>query len=152
MKKSLLYKQVESLLEENDKIASLSNVTACINENLENINWVGFYFFKNNELVLGPFQGKVACTHISFGNGVCGMCIKKREAILVDDVHQFPGHIACDSASQSELVTPLLYNDNLYGVLDIDSPETHRFSEEDLQEFSSISCLIAKVIYEKKWM
>lgn len=152
MNQTILYKQIAALLEESNKIAALSNVTACINNSLDRINWVGFYFFENGELVLGPFQGNVACTHIQVGKGVCGMSIQNKKAILVEDVHQFPGHIACDSASNSELVIPLLHNDFIYGVLDIDSPEYSRFTEEHLKEFETISCLIAQTITEKKWM
>ncbi len=148
---TLLYNQIKSLLEEEDSIATFANISACINESVDRINWVGFYFIKNNELVLGPFQGKVACTHIPLGKGVCGTAAQKKEALLVDDVHQFPGHIACDCASQSELVIPLCFEDTIYGVLDMDSPYPQRFSQEDLQTFCKISDLIARTIKEKNW-
>ncbi|PAB59934.1 GAF domain-containing protein [Anaeromicrobium sediminis] len=116
---------------EEDVLANLSNASAFFNLLLDNINWVGFYLYKNDELVLGPFQGKPACTHIEMGKGVCGTTAKSLETQLVPDVHEFPGHIACDSASQSEIVIPLVQNGKLVGVLDIDSPIKNRFDEED---------------------
>lgn len=127
----IIIAQIEGLLEEKNKIAALSNVTACLNENLESINWVGFYFVENNELVLGPFQGKVACTHIQLGRGVCGTCVTTQQTQLVPNVHDFPGHIACDSASESELVIPIIVDECIIGVLDIDSPLLNRFHQED---------------------
>jgi GAF domain-containing protein len=95
------------------------------------VNWVGFYFFRTGELVLGPFQGKVACVRIALGRGVCGTAALRREPIVVSDVHEFPGHIACDAASRSEIVLPLLRGPELLGVLDLDSPELARFDQED---------------------
>ncbi|MFV0479086.1 MAG: GAF domain-containing protein [Anaerorhabdus sp.] len=150
MNKSILHKQIEHLLEESNIIAALANVSACINDNLNRVNWVGFYFTTENDLVLGPFQGKVACTHIPFGKGVCGTSVKEKRGIIVDDVHQFPGHIACDSASQSELVAPLIFDNVVYGVLDIDSPELNRFTQEELEEFNSIAILIAQKLHSQQ--
>lgn len=117
-----LLKQLESLLEnEYDFIANMANASALLFHNLKNINWAGFYLYKENELVLGPFQGKVACMHIPIGKGVCGTSAQTQKVIRVDDVHQFPGHIACDAASNSEIVIPIIKKNTLIGVLDIDS-------------------------------
>lgn len=147
----LLNSQVESLLEETDKIAALANLTACINESLDNINWVGFYFLANNELVLGPFQGKVACTHISLDRGVCGKAASTKTIQIIKNVHEFKGHIACDSASESELVIPILVNDDVVGLLDIDSPSLNRFSERDAVEFEMICKLISEAYLLHNW-
>lgn len=139
----LVNKQLQALLEgEKNTIANLSNASALLNQFLDRINWVGFYLMdSNNELVLGPFQGLPACVRIPLGRGVCGTSAQKRETVRVEDVHQFPGHIACDAASQSEIVIPLIKNGKLLGVLDIDSPEKNRFDEldqEQLEEFVSV--------------
>ncbi|WML40853.1 GAF domain-containing protein [Neobacillus sp. OS1-2] len=139
----LVKKQLQALLhDEPNQIANLSNASALLNQFLDRVNWVGFYFMDTNgELVLGPFQGLPACIRIPLGKGVCGTAALKRETIRVMDVNQFPGHIACDSASQSEIVIPLLKGDQLIGVLDIDSPETDRFDEldqEKLEEFVAV--------------
>ncbi|SLL35814.1 Free methionine-R-sulfoxide reductase [Mycobacteroides abscessus subsp. abscessus] len=129
----LVEKQLRALLEgEHNTIANLSNASALLNQFLEKTNWVGFYLVEGNELVLGPFQGLPACVRIPFGKGVCGTAALNKETVRVEDVHQFPGHIACDAASQSEIVIPLLKEDGtLIGVLDIDSPEKNRFDELD---------------------
>lgn len=125
---------LESLIkDEPNKIANLANSSAWLNQCLDRINWVGFYLLEKNELVLGPFQGKPACIRIPVGKGVCGTAAKKKEIIRVADVHEFPGHIACDEDSRSEIVIPLMAGDQLIGVLDIDSPVTERFSEDDQQ-------------------
>jgi GAF domain-containing protein len=116
------------LSSEGDIIANLSNAAAIIDVCLDRINWAGFYILKEDVLVLGPFQGLPACNRIEFGKGVCGSAIKEKETILVDDVDLFPGHIACDSASRSELVVPIIKNNKVYGVLDIDSPDKFRFT------------------------
>lgn len=130
----LLAKQLEALLQgESDAIANYSNASALLNQFLTDINWVGFYFMKDGELVLGPFQGLPACVRIPIGKGVCGTTVAKKETIVVADVHAFPGHIACDAASNSEIVLPLIKNDEVIGVLDIDSPLKSRFSLEDQQ-------------------
>ena len=130
----LLSKQLEALLDgETDLIANLSNASALLNQFLNDINWVGFYLIKDGELVLGPFQGLPACVRIPVGRGVCGTAVAKKETLLIDDVHAFPGHIACDAASNSEIVIPLIKNDEIIGVLDIDSPLKSRFTLEDQQ-------------------
>ena len=127
-----LAKQLDALLTgEKDRIANLSNASALLNQFLPNINWVGFYLMQQDELVLGPFQGLPACVRIPVGRGVCGTAVAKKETLLIDDVHAFPGHIACDAASQSEIVIPLILKDAVIGVLDIDSPIKNRFTEED---------------------
>lgn len=124
--------QLNALLEgESDLIANLANASALLGQFLADINWVGFYLHKDGELVLGPFQGLPACVRIALGRGVCGKAASERETVRVPDVHQFPGHIACDAASQSEIVVPLLKNGELLGVLDIDSPRLERFDETD---------------------
>lgn len=116
---------------ETDLIANLANISALLNMELDDINWVGFYLFKDNELVLGPFQGKPACIRITVGKGVCGTAFSTETVQRVDDVHQFAGHIACDAESNSEIVIPFYKNGELFGVLDIDSPNIARFSEID---------------------
>ncbi|MDM5334772.1 GAF domain-containing protein [Ureibacillus composti] len=129
-----LSKQLDALLEgENDRIANLSNASALLNQFLDQINWVGFYIMRDGELVLGPFQGLPACVRIAVGRGVCGTAVEKKQTLVVDDVHEFPGHIACDAASNSEIVVPLIKNEEVIGVLDIDSPIKNRFSVEDRQ-------------------
>lgn len=120
------------------RIANLANTSAAIWQAMENINWAGFYLLEQGKLVLGPFQGKPACIEIPLGKGVCGTAAVKKETVLVEDVHQFPGHIACDSASNSEIVVPILKDGQLQGVLDIDSPYFARFSEEDRRGLEEI--------------
>lgn len=131
---AFLKKQAESLFEgENDALANTANFSSLLFNTLPDINWVGFYFLKEtaHELILGPFQGKVACVRIPLGRGVCGTSAFKKETIVVENVHEFPGHIACDSASNSEIVIPLLKDGKLLGVLDVDSPVLKRFDSED---------------------
>ncbi|MBY6035173.1 GAF domain-containing protein [Fictibacillus nanhaiensis] len=131
---SLLSKQLEALLEgETNETANLANASALLNQFLDRVNWVGFYTLEqeSNQLVLGPFQGLPACVRIPLGKGVCGTSAQNQETLVVEDVHQFPGHIACDAASQSEIVIPLVKNGKLLGVLDIDSPEKGRFDNVD---------------------
>ena len=132
----LVKKQLQALLhDEKNQVANLSNASALLNQFLDRVNWVGFYLLDtNDELVLGPFQGLPACIRIPLGKGVCGTAALKKETLLVEDVNQFPGHIACDAASQSEIVVPLLKGEQLIGVLDIDSPELNRFDELDQQK------------------
>ncbi|MCJ8009598.1 GAF domain-containing protein [Lederbergia wuyishanensis] len=128
----LVTKQLVALLDgEPNQIANLSNASALLNQFLDRINWVGFYLMENNELVLGPFQGLPACVRIPLGRGVCGTAAANKETIVVADVNLFPGHIACDAASQSEIVIPLIKDGTIIGVLDIDSPEKNRFDELD---------------------
>ncbi|PGZ96611.1 GAF domain-containing protein [Bacillus pseudomycoides] len=125
-------KQLDALLAgESNVVANLANASALLNVFLQDINWVGFYVTEGNQLVLGPFQGLPACVRIPFGRGVCGVAAETKTTQLVADVHQFPGHIACDAASNSEIVVPLIKNDEVIGVLDIDSPNKGRFDEID---------------------
>ena len=112
-------------------VANLANVSAAIWQEMDNINWAGFYLMENGKLVLGPFQGKPACIEIAVGRGVCGTAVAERKTQLVEDVHQFPGHIACDCASNSEIVVPIYKNGEVFGVLDIDSPYYARFTADD---------------------
>ena len=112
-------------------IANLANTAAAIWQALDRLNWAGFYLMQDGALVLGPFQGKPACIRIPVGNGVCGTAVQKKQTVRVEDVHQFPGHIACDCASNSEIVVPIFKNGEVYGVLDLDSPYFARFTEED---------------------
>ena len=116
---------------ERDWIANLANTAALLWQELSDINWAGFYLVKNGELVLGPFQGKPACVRIAIGKGVCGTSAQRRQGVIVPNVHEFPGHIACDSASNSEIVVPMIRHDSLIGVLDLDSPKTERFDAAD---------------------
>ncbi|MFE9081405.1 GAF domain-containing protein [Bacillus cereus] len=125
-------KQLDALLTgEANVVANLSNASALLNQFLDRVNWVGFYVTEGNQLVLGPFQGMPACVRIPFGRGVCGVAAETKTTQLVADVHQFPGHIACDSASNSEIVVPIVKEETVIGVLDIDSPEKNRFDEVD---------------------
>ncbi|RKD75770.1 GAF domain-containing protein [Sinobaca qinghaiensis] len=140
----LINKQLDALLEgETDQTANLANASALLYEHFSSVNWAGFYLYsqKEDELILGPFQGLPACVRIAIGKGVCGTAAQTFETQRVEDVHAFPGHIACDSASASEIVVPLVKNGVLLGVLDVDSPEQNRFSEEDqkiLEEFAAV--------------
>ncbi|MFP5328562.1 MAG: GAF domain-containing protein [Alphaproteobacteria bacterium] len=134
--KPTLYRDLAQALEalvdgESDAIANMANAAALIWESLPDLNWAGFYRNVGGELVLGPFQGRPACVRIRFGEGVCGVAAETRAVQRVDDVHAFPGHIACDSASNSEIVLPILRDGELLGVLDLDSPSHARFTEED---------------------
>lgn len=143
-----IVQQVAGLVSgEPDLIANLSNVSALLNDYLADINWVGFYIMRDGELVLGPFQGKVACIRIPVGRGVCGTAAATKATQRIDDVHAFPGHIACDSASNSELVVPIIVNDKVVAVLDIDSPEHARFTVEVQQEMEAI----VKVLEGLNW-
>ncbi len=133
---SLLCGQLRSLAGDAEyEITNLANASALLFESLPELNWAGFYLYRDGELILGPFQGKPACTRIAVGKGVCGTAAKTDETQLVADVHSFPGHIACDSASNSEIVIPLHRDGTLYGVLDIDSPLLNRFDEADWRSF-----------------
>jgi GAF domain-containing protein len=124
--------QLASLIEdETDRVANAANMAALIYHGLPDLNWAGFYFAQGGELVLGPFQGQPACVRIPWGNGVCGAAASRGETVLVPDVHAFPGHIACDPVSQSELVVPLIEDGRVIGVLDLDSPKLARFDAED---------------------
>jgi L-methionine (R)-S-oxide reductase len=129
---SELLPQIKSLIEdESDLIANLANVTSALKQAFPSFSWVGFYLMKEGELVLGPFQGKLACTRIKIGSGVCGTAVLKKETIIVPDVEEFPGHIYCDPDSRSEIVVPIIKNGEVLGVLDIDSYELDNFDETD---------------------
>ena len=131
--------QITALLQmETDAIANMANVAAVLFNNLPDLNWAGFYILRGEELVLGPFQGKPACVRIKIGRGVCGTAAQTGQTQVVKDVHEFPGHIACDSASKSELVIPIFKGKQLWGVLDIDSPIANRFDKEDQQYLEKV--------------
>lgn len=143
MKDQLLINQVKAIIEdETDLIANLANISALINMNMEDINWVGFYLYKDNELVLGPFQGKVACTRLYHGQGVCMYALENKAVTNIADVHQFEGHVVCDSDSESELVVPLYKDGEAFGVLDIDAPIKNRFTKDDEETFKEIGLII----------
>ncbi|WP_165672640.1 GAF domain-containing protein [Metapseudomonas otitidis] len=143
---ALLAAQLESLLaDERDFIANASQFAAFLFNELPDLNWAGFYLNKNEQLVLGPFQGKVACVRIPFDKGVCGAAARTRATQRVEDVHAFPGHIACDSASNSELVVPLVKNGVLIGVLDLDSPSVGRFSEADQVGIENLASIFLRL-------
>ncbi len=131
---------------ETDLIANAANTAALLFERLPEVNWAGFYFLRGEELVLGPFQGRVACVRIGMGQGVCGTAAARRESIVVADVHVFPGHIACDAASRSEIVVPLLREGRLLGVLDIDSPVPARFTEADRALCEQVAALLMQAL------
>lgn len=142
---SYLKKRLEEITEEDDNfISNSANFIALLFSSLPYINWAGFYFRKGNVLLLGPFQGKIACMKIPLGKGVCGFALEKCKAIIVDDVHKFPGHIACDPDSKSEIVIPLIFDDKVFGVLDIDSPIINRFSTEDQLLLESLLDILIK--------
>jgi GAF domain-containing protein len=142
---ALVISQLEALLEgQRHAIANLSNASALLNGALEDINWVGFYLMCEGNLLLGPFQGNVACTNIAVGKGVCGSAASLNATQLVHDVHKFPGHIACDSASNSEIVVPLRSMGKVVGVLDVDSPSFGRFDSTDAKNLEQIALVIEK--------
>ncbi|MEL6300888.1 MAG: GAF domain-containing protein [Pseudomonadota bacterium] len=146
---ALLVAQTEALCDgESDALANLANVSALIYNTLPNVNWAGFYLMRRGELVLGPFQGQSACVRIPVGSGVCGTAVSERRVQRVSDVHDFPGHIACDAASESEIVFPLSRAGKIVGVLDVDSPVKDRFSEDDEKGLYEIVCVIEKVLNE----
>ena len=142
-----LISQAKSLVAgEHDLIANMANISALLFNQLENVNWAGFYLYKQEQLVLGPFQGQPACIRIPMGKGVCGSAAETRTIQRIDDVHAFSGHIACDAASNSEIVIPLVVNGELLGVLDIDSPIFSRFDEQD----EAGLCKIADILIESQ--
>ena len=131
--------QLSSLMaDERDFVANAANLSSLLYHSMPDLNWAGFYFYKDDELVLGPFQGQPACVRIAIGKGVCGTAAQRRQTIIVANVHDFPGHIACDSASNSEIVVPIIKGDRLIGVLDLDSPSLGRFDEEDAQGLNEL--------------
>ncbi|KWW20078.1 hypothetical protein AS888_06575 [Peribacillus simplex] len=141
----LVQKQLYALVEdETNRIANLSNAAALLNQFLDEVNWVGFYLYEEDQLILGPFQGLPACVRIPMGRGVCGTSAATAKTLRIEDVHQFPGHIACDAASRSEIVIPLMQEGNLIGVLDIDSPITNRFDEIDQQGLEKFAEILSK--------
>jgi GAF domain-containing protein len=140
-----LARQIDGLLtDESDVTANLANAAAAIFYALPELNWAGFYLLRGPELVLGPFQGRPACVRIPLGKGVCGAAAERRKPVLVPDVHEFPGHIACDSASRSELVVPLLHGETLIGVLDLDSPLLARFDAQDQAGCEALAAVIVR--------
>ncbi len=142
-----LTSQLRALLEgERDPIAGSANASSLIFHALPDLNWAGFYFMKEGELVVGPFQGRPACVRIALGRGVCGTAAATRQTVIVEDVENFPGHIACDAASRSEIVVPLLMNDTLLGVLDLDSPLPGRFDTEDRDGLESLAGVLVEML------
>ena len=146
---SLLNEQLKSLTDGiPHPVANLANASALLYEHLDRLNWAGFYRVQGQKLVLGPFQGKTACIEIPMGRGVCGTAAKEDRTLVVPDVHCFRGHIACDSASRSEIVIPLHKDGRVIGVLDIDSPEPDRFSEEDRTELERFAAILEQTAIE----
>ena len=142
-----LIKQAEVMCESTeDKLSMLSNISALLNQSIKDINWVGFYLYKDNKLHLGPFQGKVACTLIDIGKGVCGTSFDKKMLLNVKNVHEFEGHIACDQNTNSEIVIPLIYKTKRFGVLDIDSISYSRFTSEDEVILEEVATIISKYL------
>ena len=142
-----LVKQIKSLLSKEDNpISNLSNLTAALKQTFEKISWVGFYLFDGKRLYLGPFQGKIACTIIDLGKGVCGYAASRQETVIVPDVNKFPGHIFCDADSKSEIVVPVIKNGNLFGVLDIDSSSYNSFDEIDKKYLEELCRFLAEEI------
>ena len=145
---NLLSKQLECLIEDDKyEVTILSNMSSFIYHSLEDVSWAGFYLFKDNQLILGPFQGKVACTVIPLGKGVCGTSALNQETLVVENVHEFKGHIACDSASNSEIVVPIIIQDTLYGVLDLDSTSFDRFEKDKESIIEMVKVLEKKLTY-----
>ena len=136
---------------ERDGIANAANMSALLFAALPNLNWAGFYFLREHELVLGPFQGKIACVRIPMGRGVCGTAAERRETVIVADVNAFPGHIACDAASRSEIVVPLIQHGQLKGVLDLDSPELARFDAQDREGLNAAADLLLQSSDLEAW-
>ena len=149
--KTLLTEQIAALLEENDITAALANVSACIAMSYDRLNWAGFYFVKGGELVLGPFQGKPACTHIPFEKGVCGACYRTKETKNVPYVLKLADHIACDSESRSELCVPVIVDDKVIMEIDLDSPCEERFTEKECAEMAEVARNIASAFCKHQW-
>lgn len=147
----IINSQIKLFCDETDCIAALANISACINENYHGLNWAGFYIARANELVLGPFQGKVACTHISFQKGVCGKCYTTKQAQRIADVLAFPGHIACDSASRSELCVPIIVFNEVIAEIDLDAPKADYFTADMEQEMLEAASDIAQAYLQHEW-
>lgn len=150
--KSMIFEQAEAVYDSNlPAISNIANLLAVLFYEFHDINWSGLYYYdqRSNQCVLGPFQGKVACTRIPLGKGVVGTCAKRRETIVVNNVHEFPGHIACDSASKSEIVVPLIRDEILYAVLDIDSDIYNRFDQNDVDLITQIAGLLIEPVSSK---
>lgn len=151
MKYDELLKVLKSLIKDNKyDVSILANTSSLLYENLDNLNWVGFYLTKDDGMHLGPFCGKPACVFLPYNKGVCAECAGKKEAIIVRDVHEFKGHIACDSASNSEICLPLFINDKLYAILDIDSPIINRFNLDDLNNLKEIVKILENELTKSK--
>lgn len=147
---NLLAKSIEAVCEDIPHVISnLANISAILWENLDRLNWAGFYILEEGLLVLGPFQGKAACVEIEIGKGVCGSAVFQDKTLVVDDVHNFDGHIACDCASNSEIVIPIHKDGKVWGVLDIDSPEFSRFTSEDKEGLETIVKVIESVLWKR---
>ena len=152
MNYSTIKKQASILIEStNNLISDLSNVSSMLFNSLDGVSWVGFYIYSNGKLLLGPFMGKPACTEIEIGKGVCGTAFAKKETIIVKNVHDFMGHIACDSASNSEIVVPIFVNEKVVGVLDLDSTSIGRFTETDKMELEEIAKVISKSFFKEQF-
>lgn len=147
----IINSQIKLFCEETDGIAALANISACINENYHGLNWAGFYIVRGKELILGPFQGKVACTHIPFQKGVCGKCYTSKQAQRIADVLAFPGHIACDSASRSELCVPIIVHDEVIAEIDLDAPEADHFTQDMEQEMLEAASDIVQAYLQHEW-
>lgn len=152
MNYSTIKKQASILIEStNNLISDLSNVSSLLFNSLDDVSWVGFYIYSNGKLLLGPFMGKPACTEIEIGKGVCGTAFAKKETIIVKNVHDFIGHIACDSASNSEIVVPIFANEKVVGVLDLDSTSIGRFTETDKMELEEIAKVISESFFKEQF-
>lgn len=152
MNYSTIKKQASILIEStNNLISDLSNVSSLLFNSLDDVSWVGFYIYSNGKLLLGPFMGKPACTEIEIGKGVCGTAFAKKETIIVKNVHDFIGHIACDSASNSEIVVPIFTNEKVVGVLDLDSTSIGRFTETDKMELEEIAKVISESFFKEQF-
>jgi L-methionine (R)-S-oxide reductase len=140
------------IADERNGLANAANLAALLYDTLPDLNWAGFYLLQGGELVLGPFQGKVACVRIALGRGVCGAAAQQRATLIVPDVHEFPGHIACDAASQSEIVVPLLHAERLLGVLDLDSPRLARFDQDDAAGLGGLVAVLLRGSDFSRWV
>ncbi len=144
-KYEIIIEQIKNITkDEKNLIANLANISAILFQNLYHITWAGFYLLENNELVLGPFQGKPACIRIPQGKGVCGKCVESGETVIVEDVHKFDGHIACDPDSNSEIVIPLKKNGKIFGVIDLDSYKLNDFNETDKINLETVANIISE--------